>query len=207
MKKLLLILVVFMVLVFSSNSIAAQYIVLDSEDEVSPKISYQYYYSVTENVVKVEFVTYIDEEDQMSCAEIVDAKIGDIFIGTRTYVLQEQSTLTQTQIEYLANQGIVVVGEWVPVPIDEASDSIVSSVEFINNKKDCVCSMVIECYYPGYKSGIDLPFASKIVYSCAEAKEYMEYMSEIVEYPDDWMEVPEYSAPVFFFMYPAIKQS
>ena len=69
--------------------------------------------------------------------------------------------------------------------------------------KDCKCCIMVECYYPGYQSGVDLPFASKIVYSCAEAKEFMNYMSETVEYPDDWMEVPKYSAPVFFFVYPA----
>ncbi len=87
---------------------------------------------------------------------------------------------------------------------------VLSSTDFINNinnkevtAKDCVCAMVVECYYPGYKPGIDLPFASRIVYSCTEAKEYMNYMSETVEYPDNWMEVPEYSAPVFFFIYPA----
>jgi len=84
---------------------------------------------------------------------------------------------------------------------------ILSSTDFISNKEivamDCKCYIMIECYYPGYQSGVDLPFASKIVYSCAEAKEFMNYMSETVEYPDDWMEVPKYSAPVFFFVYPA----
>jgi len=83
---------------------------------------------------------------------------------------------------------------------------ILSSTDIIDNKevvaRDCKCRIMVECYYPGYQLGVDLPFVSKIVYSCAEAKEFMNYMSETVEYPDDWMEVPKYSVPVFFFIYP-----
>jgi len=56
---------------------------------------------------------------------------------------------------------------------------------------DCVCHIVVECYYPGYQPGVDSPFASKIVYSCAEAEVYMEYIAT------------KTSTPVFFFMYPA----
>ena len=72
---------------------------------------------------------------------------------------------------------------------------ILSSTDIIDNKevvaRDCKCRIMVECYYPGYKPGIDLPFASKIVYSCAEAKGYRQYIS-IVE-----------DQLVFFFMYPA----
>ena len=71
-------------------------------------------------------------------------------------------------------------------------------------EENCACSVMVECYYPGYKPGVDLPFASKIVYSGAEANEYMEYMSsQEIKYPDDWIEVPKYSSPVFFYLYPA----
>jgi len=84
---------------------------------------------------------------------------------------------------------------------------ILSSTDTIDNKevttKDCVCAMVVECYYPGYQSGVDLPFASKIVYSCDEAEKYMQHISQTVEYPDG-IDIPnKYSAPVFFFLYPA----
>ena len=53
--------------------------------------------------------------------------------------------------------------------------------------KDCKCCIMVECYYPGYKPGIDVPFARKIVYSCEEAEEYMQHISQ----------------PAFFFLYPA----
>jgi hypothetical protein len=77
-----------------------------------------------------------------------------------------------------------------------------------NIPEDCVCRIMVECYYPGYKPGIDLPFASKIVHSCEEAEEYMQRISKKIQkigYPDDW-EVPTYSGEVFevfFFLYPA----
>lgn len=87
---------------------------------------------------------------------------------------------------------------------------ILSSIDIINNKeviaKDCKCRIMVECYYPGYESGIDLPFASKIVYSCEEAEEYMQRISQKIQkigYPDDWMKAPAYSREVFFFLYPA----
>lgn len=117
MKKLLLILIVLMVFIFPSKSIATQYIGLGFEDEVS----YQYYYCVIEGVMKVEFVSHIKDDDDQACAEVVNAKIGDTFTGLSgtTYVLQEQNILCEEQIQYLANQGIVIVGEWVP--IDEAN--------------------------------------------------------------------------------------
>jgi len=57
--------------------------------------------------------------------------------------------------------------------------------------KNCICCTRVECYYPGYKPGIDLPFASKVVYSCAEAKEYRRYVTE----KEDRL--------IFFSMYPA----
>jgi len=126
-NRIFLALIVFFVLFlvcFSSS--LAHYSFLSSEvnealenlkekhSEVLSKVSYQYYYSAREDVVKVEFVTCIkDEDDQVLCAEIVDAKIGDIFIGgSKVYVLQEQTVLTQAQIEHLFNQGIIVIGEW-----------------------------------------------------------------------------------------------
>jgi len=85
---------------------------------------------------------------------------------------------------------------------------ILSSTDTIDNKevvaRGCKCRIMVECYYPGYRPGIDLPFASKIVYSCAEADEYMQYiLSQTIEYPDGWMEVPEYCERAFFFLYPA----
>ena len=70
--------------------------------------------------------------------------------------------------------------------------------------EDCVCAIMVECYYPGYKSGIDPPFASKIVYSCDEANKYMKYMSsQEIKYPDNWIEIPKYCPPVFFYLHPA----
>jgi len=118
MKRLLLIIfVVLMVFVaIPLKSIAIQYAILSSEDEAL--ILYQYYYSEKENKIKVEFVTSVKSEDQISCAEMVNAKMGDTFTGpSRTiYKLQEQNILCEEQIQYLANQGIVVVGEWVSVP-------------------------------------------------------------------------------------------
>lgn len=68
--------------------------------------------------------------------------------------------------------------------------------------ENCICHIVVECYYPGYVPG-DLPFASQTVNSCTKAEEYMRYMSETVKYPNDWIEIPSYSPPVFFFLYPA----
>ena len=89
---------------------------------------------------------------------------------------------------------------------------ILSSTDTIDNKevvaRDCKCCIMVECYYPGYQPGVDLPFASKIVYSCEEAEEYMQRISQKIQkigYPDGWMEVPEYCEPVFFFLYPAEK--
>ena len=68
---------------------------------------------------------------------------------------------------------------------------ILSSIDTIDNMevvaRDCKCRIMVECYYPGYQPGIDLPFASKIIYSCAEAEEYMQHISQ----------------PAFFFIYPA----
>jgi hypothetical protein len=75
-------------------------------------------------------------------------------------------------------------------------------------KEDCVCRIMVECYYPGYQPGVDLAFASKIVNSCEEAEKYMQRISQKIQkigYPDDW-EVPTYSGEVFevfFFLYPA----
>jgi hypothetical protein len=85
------------------------------------KVSYQYYYDVAEDVVKVEFVADIKDEDQVSCAEVVNAKIGDTFKGVSgtTYILQEQTLLNEEQIRYLASQDIVVSGEWVECSGDE----------------------------------------------------------------------------------------
>jgi len=83
------------------------------------KVSYQYYYS--ENRIKVEFVTHLKDKDQISCAEIVNAKIGDTFKGISgtTYVLREQKILNEKQLQHLTNKGIVVVGEWVEYSGDE----------------------------------------------------------------------------------------
>ena len=44
-------------------------------------------------------------------------------------------------------------------------------------EENCACSIIIECYYPGYVPG-DLRFASQTVNSCAKAQEYMEYISQ-----------------------------
>ncbi len=136
MKKLLLILMMIVLVAFALMilvfPVESMYTALDSEHEIPEtilisklgiEVSYQYWYDTKEGIMKVEFVTYIDEDDQTSCAQIVDAEVGDTFTGIsgRTYVLQEQTTLTQAQIQYLTHKDIVVVGEWVPV--DEASDS------------------------------------------------------------------------------------
>ena len=120
MKRLLLIIFV-VLMVFAAiplKSIAIQYAILGSEDEALTKILYQYYYSEKENKIKVEFVTSVKSEDQISCAEMVNAKMGDTFTGPSrtTYKLQEQNILCEKQIQYLANQDIVVIGEWVSVP-------------------------------------------------------------------------------------------
>jgi len=128
MKKLILILIILMAFIIPAES---QCSFLDFEGEALSNLSYQYWYDTKEGIVKIEFVTNLKDKDQIACAEVVDAKIGDTFTGLSgiTYVLQEQTILTPIQIEYLANQDILVVGEWVPV--DEAN-SIVDTSDLQN---------------------------------------------------------------------------
>jgi len=110
MKKILLIVLLFGLIlsVLSLKTFA-------SESEVS----YQYYFS--EGVTKIEFTTEVAEADQASCAEIINPEIGDQFTGFTgtTYELREQNILSKEQMQYLANQDIVVSGVWVPVDEEE----------------------------------------------------------------------------------------
>ena len=85
---------------------------------------------------------------------------------------------------------------------------ILSLIGVIDEKKavakNCECNIMVECYYPGYKPGIDTPFASRIVYSCAEVKEYTRYISETTEYLDEVnIHKSSVSPPVFFYIYSA----
>lgn len=113
MKKILLI-VLLSVLVLSSG-------IVFSLKTFATKVSYQYYYDVVEDVIKIEFTTEVAEADQILCAEVVGAEIGDQFTGSTgtTYELQEQDILSKEQIQHLVNQDIVVSGVWVPVDEEE----------------------------------------------------------------------------------------
>ncbi|GAF74092.1 unnamed protein product, partial [marine sediment metagenome] len=133
MKKLILILIILMAFIIPAES---QCSFLDFEGEALSNLSYQYWYDEEECIMKVEFVTHIRNEcDQILCAEVVDAEIGDTFIGvSRTYVLQKQTILSPIQIEYLANQGILIVGEWVPVVDEVDGDKADISLQDIFNQ-------------------------------------------------------------------------
>ena len=113
MKKILLI-VLLSVLVLSSGMVLPL-------KTFATKVSYQYYYDVVEDVIKIEFTTEVAEVDQISCAEVVGAETGDQFTGSTgtTYELQEQDILSKEQIQHLVNQDIVVSGVWVPVDEEE----------------------------------------------------------------------------------------
>ena len=77
-------------------------------------------------------------------------------------------------------------------------DNVVSGDKVV--EENCVCSIIVECHFPGYRPGTDLPFASQTVSSCAEAEEYMQYISETVEYSDG-VDIPKSSTKVFFYIY------
>jgi len=148
MKKILLIVLLF-VLVLSSG-------IVFSLKTFATKVSYQYYYDVVEDVIKIEFTTEVAEADQTSCAEVVGAEIGDQFTGftETTYVLQGQTTLTEGQVQDLANKGIIVSGVWVPVDEEECFNWFGSNVvPAIGNgyyDEDCIyIPTIVEPSSPG----------------------------------------------------------
>lgn len=85
---------------------------------------------------------------------------------------------------------------------------ILGSIGTLDEKKvvakNFECNIVVECYHPGYRPGVDAPFASRIIYSCAEVKEYIQYIFETFESSDGVdIHKSSVSSLVFFYIYSA----